>query len=185
MCLLRLANEHGPECIAAVYKIHFANENFSLEACRTLVNLVASEDDDIIPRIALSGIIPMVLKSIKKNPDSGLPNIILYRLHSDSDFSESLAGYVFNLLYLVACNVDLISKLISADILTLLTATFDRHGGYEPLAEWGLRTVYKILEPDLEGLSSKMKNAGLCEVSRFLKNLDNAINNLLRLLSNA
>jgi hypothetical protein len=142
----RLANEHGPECIAAIYKFHLNSENFAIEATRALISLIASEDDDIIPRIANSGVLSFIIKS--------------YKRYNDSEF---LARWVFNLMYYVACDVRLIPRLLSIDILSVLSTTLDMHAGYEPLAEWGLRTVSKLT--NLQGILGKMRLAGLCEVT--------------------
>lgn len=142
----RLANEHGPECIAAIYKFHSNSENFAIEATRALISLIASEDDDIIPRIANSGVLSLIVKSFKR--------------YNDSEF---LARWVFNLMYYVACDVRLIPRLLAIDILPLVSSTLDMHAGYEHLAEWGLRTVSKLT--NLQGILSKMRLAGLCEVT--------------------
>lgn len=122
------SNFSGPECIAAIYKFHYGSELFAIEACRALVSLIASEDDDIIPRIAVSGIIPIIFKSFK-------------RFGQDS---EVFVTCMFNLMYYISCDVRLIPRLLSCDILTVLSVSFDNHAVYEPLAEWGLRTVSKL-----------------------------------------
>jgi len=142
----RFANEHGPECIAAVYKFHVNSEVFGIEACRALVSLLASEDDDLIPRIAMSGVLTLIFKTLKRNFDS-----------------EVLARWVFNLSYYVACDVRLITKLTACDILGCLSNTFDNIAGDEAFAEWGLRCVSKLCQ--LEGLTTKMRTAGLCELT--------------------
>ena len=110
------------------------------------MSLILNEEDDIIPRIAYSGVINFVFKSLKKNSDN-----------------EILARWVFNLMYYIACDIRLIPRLLSADIITIISVTFENHAGNEALAEWGLRTLSKLTQ--LNGLTSKMRNAGLCELT--------------------
>lgn len=142
----RFANEHGPETIAAIFKYHTKSEIFAIEACRSLVSMIANENDDIIPRIAFSGLLSLVFKSLKRNSDS-----------------EVLAHWTFNLMYYVACDTRLISRLISCDIIPILSQCFDNHSSYEPFAEWALKAVPKLA--DVEGALPKMRNVGLCEVT--------------------
>ena len=56
------ANELLPETIAAVFKTHLASEVFAKEACRALVACIASEEDDVIGRVAIAGAGALVLK---------------------------------------------------------------------------------------------------------------------------
>jgi hypothetical protein len=63
----RFSNEYAPECILAVFqnKTHWSTEAFAVEACHALANLIGSEDDDIIPRIAGAQFITYALRSLK------------------------------------------------------------------------------------------------------------------------
>lgn len=66
----RFADEFGAESIISIMKSFASQEVFMIEASKALVAVIENEDDDLIPRIAHSGAIPLVLKSIKKNPSS-------------------------------------------------------------------------------------------------------------------
>lgn len=84
------------------------------------------------------------MKALKKNPDS-----------------EELGHAAVNLLYYVACELQFCQKLVSADILDTLSMTLEAHASEIGVAEWCCRTVNKIAQ--LEGISSRMRGAGLCE----------------------
>lgn len=107
-----------------MYKSHVASEAFASEACHALVNMLASEKDDLIPRIANAGMIQLALRSLKKCPNS-----------------EMLSRWVFNLLYYIACDAKYAPKLISSDVLDILSLQLEQHAGCEGMAEWSARMV--------------------------------------------
>jgi len=142
----RLANDFGPESIVAVYKSHVASEAFATEACHALVNMLASEEDDLIPRIANAGLVQLALRSLKKCPNS-----------------ETLSRWVFNALYYIACDSKYAPKLISSDVLDILSLQLEQHAGCEGMAEWSARMAHKLIL-QIDNASTKMRNAGLCEM---------------------
>ena len=93
------------------------------ECCRALVACIASEDDDTIQRIAVAGAGALVLKALKKHPES-----------------EVLSTHAFHLLYYLSCDPNLVQRLISNDVLDALSTNLEAHAGYEKMAEWGCRT---------------------------------------------
>lgn len=139
------SNDAAPESIMATYANHFKNEAFSTEATHAMANLIGSEDDPIIGRIAMSGFTSLALKSIKKNPDNDI-----------------LPRWVFQTLYYLACDDKLGLKLVSSDILELLSVSLENHASNENMAEWGCRFVHKLIK--FENASSKMRSAGMCEM---------------------
>lgn len=110
----RLANDFGPESIIAVYKSHVAAEPFATEACHALVNMLAGEDDDLIPRMFNAGLVPLVLRSLKKCPQA-----------------EMLSRWAFNALYFIACDARYALKLISGDVLDIMSLQLEAHAGCE------------------------------------------------------
>jgi hypothetical protein len=52
---------------------------------------------------------------------------------------------------------------MSIDILDILSINLENHAGNEGTAEWGARIVHKLFQ-QIENVSSKMRNAGLCEM---------------------
>lgn len=110
----RLANEFAPESIVAIFKSHFGSEAFSVEACHALVNMLANETDDLIPRMASAGLHSLALKALKKSPNS-----------------ENLSRWVFNALYYIACDSRFAPKLISSDILDVISVQLEQHAGNE------------------------------------------------------
>jgi hypothetical protein len=52
---VHFATDFAPESIVAVFKSHYSNEAFAIEACRALINLVASEQDPLIERVGVTG----------------------------------------------------------------------------------------------------------------------------------
>ena len=140
----RLQKSAGVDNVLAVFKYHITSAVFTTEACRALVAMISSEDDELIVKMVSGGLIPLVMKALKKNPDS-----------------EELGAAAFNLLYFVACEVRFCPKLVSADILDTLSITLEAHASEIGVAEWCCRTVNKIAQ--LEGMVSKMRGAGLCE----------------------
>lgn len=129
----------------AVYKLHLQQEPFAVEACRGIVNMIADETDDLIPRIANSGFIGYALKSIKKLSES-----------------EVLAEHALHGLYLLACEEKSAVKLCTYDILDVLSSSLENHAGHTPVAEWGSRIVNKLMV--VPNISGKMRTAGLCEM---------------------
>ncbi len=129
----------------AVYKSHIGAEPFVLQVCHCMVNMIAAEDDDLIPRIANSGFIGYALKSIKKLNDS-----------------EVLSHMVFNALYYIACDEKTCAKLCTYDILDVLSKNLEDHAGHEPVAQWGCQLAHKLFS--VSNISSKMRTAGLCEM---------------------
>jgi hypothetical protein len=79
-----------PETIAAVFKTHLASEVFAKEACRALVACIASEEDDVIGRVAIAGAGALVLKVTNALSTTALPN-------------PYLAPYLIPCLYLIPC----------------------------------------------------------------------------------
>jgi hypothetical protein len=141
----RLANDNVPESIIAVMKAHNTSDVFAVQACRALIACISKEDDDLIPRIANAGVTTLMIRALRKHNDN-----------------EELSKCVFNLIYYIACDPQLISRLISNDILECLSTNFESHAGFEEMAEWGCRTLHKLLQ--LEGVTAKMRTAGLCEM---------------------
>eukprot|EP01038_Epipyxis_sp_PR26KG_P004281 gene4281-6066_t len=145
----RFANDYGPESIVAVFKSHVSSEPFSAELCKAAVNMISSEDDDLIPRFADSGIIHLALKAIKKSPDS-----------------ETLANWVMHALYYVACDPKSVPKLLATDVLEILSSSLEKHAGHEPMAEWGSMLVHKLIQvTNSANISARMRQAGLCEMT--------------------
>jgi hypothetical protein len=130
----------------AVYKLHLQAEPFAVEVCRGMVNMIADETDEIIPRIASSGFIGYSLKSLKRITDS-----------------EILSEHALHCLYLLACESKSAAKLCTYDILDVLSANLENHAGHEPVAEWGSRIVNKLIT-SVPNISGKMKTAGMCEM---------------------
>ena len=141
----RFANDFAPESLMAVFKNHHANEVFAVESSHALVNLIASDEDDLIPRVENSGFIQMSLKTLKKNPDS-----------------EVLARWVYNMLYFIACDDRFVQKILRTEVLDILSLSFENHASFEGMAEWGCRFVH-VLAQD-ENALSRMRNAGMCEM---------------------
>lgn len=124
----RLVRDFAPESILAVFKNHYADEVFSIEACHAIVNMIGSETDELIFRVASGGFISYSIRSVKKNPDS-----------------EVLVRWAFQGLYYVACDERMCSKLITSEILDTLSVSLENHASEENMAEWGCRFVEKIL----------------------------------------
>ncbi len=142
----RFLNDFGAESILAVYKQHLAQEAFAIESCHALCNLIGSEDDDLIPRIASSGFINLSIKALKKNP-----------------FSEFLPRWIFNIFYYIACcDEKLSSKLVTGEVLDALSISLENHASNESMAEWACRFVHQLAP--LEGASNKLRNSGMCEM---------------------
>lgn len=141
----RFANDFAPESILAVYKSHVNNEAFIIEAVHALSNLIASEDDDIVPRIAAAGFIALTFRSLKK--------------HSES---EVFCRWVFQVLYYFACDDHMGPQLITAEVLKNLSDALQNHCTYEYMAEWGCRLVHKLIRFD--DASERMRNAGINEM---------------------
>lgn len=141
----RFANDFAPESILAVYKTHGMNEAFIIEAVHALSNLIASEEDDIIPRIAAAGFISLTFRSLKKYSES-----------------EIFCRWVFQVLYYFACDDHMGAQLITAEVLKNLSDSLQNHCTYEYMAEWGCRLVHKLIRfPDA---SERMRNAGINEM---------------------
>jgi hypothetical protein len=124
--ILRLANDFGPESIVATYKNHVASEAFATEACHACVNMLASETDDLIPRMAAAGLATLALRSLRKCPNS-----------------ETLSRWAFQALYYISCDPKLAPKLISGDVLDLVSMQLENHAGNEGM----VRTYLTPLVP--------------------------------------
>jgi len=134
----RFQKSAGIDNVLAVFKYHIGTAIFVTEACRAMVAMISSEDDEVIAKMVSGGLIQLVMKALKKNPDS-----------------EELGHAAFNLLYYVACELQFCQKLVSADILDTLSMTLEAHASEVGVAEWCCRTVNKIAQ--LEGITSRMR----------------------------
>jgi hypothetical protein len=96
---------------------------FVKECCRALVACIGSEEDEVIGRIAIAGAGSLILKALKRHPESDL-----------------FSTHAFHLLYYLSSDVGLVQRLISNDVLDALSTNLEAHAGYEKMAEWGCRT---------------------------------------------
>jgi hypothetical protein len=142
---VRFANDFAPESLMAVFKNHLTVEVFAVEASHALVNLVASDDDELVPRIENSGFVAMGIKTLKKNPDS-----------------EVLAKWIYNMFYYLACDERFVAKILKTEILDILSLSFENHASFEGMAEWGCRFVHILAQN--ENALSRMRSAGMCEM---------------------
>lgn len=124
----RLVRDFAPESILAVCKHHFASDVFAIEACHAIVNMISSESDELIYRVANGGYIGFGMKAIRKNPDN-----------------DVLVRWVYQGLYYLACDDRNINKLITSEVLDTLSVSLESHAGEENMAEWGCRFIEKIL----------------------------------------
>jgi hypothetical protein len=141
----RFANDFAPETILAIYRSFFHQEVFALEANHALVNLIADEKDDLLPRIVNANYIALATKSLRKCMSS-----------------EFVVRWVLQMFYYLSRLDKVATKLIANDILEILSMCFEQHAGYEEMAEWGCRLVHSTI--NLEDASSRMRNAGFNEM---------------------
>lgn len=143
----RIKEEQGVVTIISLLKLHLTSEIFMIEAVRALTACIASEEDEeTVGFIVNFGALPMVLKSLRRNIDS-----------------ESLAQHVLSLCYYVSCQKQFVPRLISVDVLDMISTVIEKHASEEPISALGCNTVHKIAQADEQYLV-KMRKAGLCEM---------------------
>lgn len=141
----RILDQFGPEKIISVFKSFHKDLEFSLEACKVVLSLIASEEDEVIVRITNAGIVSLILKALRRYTSS-----------------DQLSTAAFNVFYFISCDDKLRSKLCNSELFDLLSLTLEEHAGDAGMAEWGCRTVHNLVQ--VNGMAHRMKNAGLCEM---------------------